>query len=103
MPCTSTSSTAEQRPRSLIQWQAEIEKPRCQSELGYAVGNYSFAQVSDLPNAPEFMDVMKQHHAFVNQMTDQGNMAIAGPFPFSDQASCEESPFSGWERSRLPS
>ena len=37
------------------------------------------------PNAPEFMDVMKQHHAFVNQMTDQGNMAIAGPFPFSDQ------------------
>ena len=37
------------------------------------------------PNAPEFMDVMKQHHAFVKQMTDQGNMAIAGPFPFSDQ------------------
>src|SRR5271166_1415454 len=22
------------------------------------------------PNAPEFVDVMKQHHAFVNQMTD---------------------------------
>ena len=37
------------------------------------------------PNAPEFMDVMKQHHAFVEQMTDQGNMAITGPFPFSDQ------------------
>jgi uncharacterized protein YciI len=37
------------------------------------------------PNAPEFMDVIKQHHAFVNQMTDQGNMAIAGPFPLSDQ------------------
>lgn len=37
------------------------------------------------PNAPDFMDVMKQHHAFVKQMTDQGNMAIAGPFPFSDQ------------------
>jgi uncharacterized protein YciI len=37
------------------------------------------------PKAPEFMDVMKQHHAFVKQMTDQGNMAIAGPFPFSDQ------------------
>ena len=37
------------------------------------------------PNAPEFMDVMKQHHAFVKRMTDQGNMAIAGPFPFSDQ------------------
>src|SRR5580692_5863058 len=37
------------------------------------------------PNAPEFMDVMKEHHAFVKRMTDQGNMAIAGPFPFSDQ------------------
>jgi len=37
------------------------------------------------PNAPEFMDVMKQHHAFVKRMTDQGDMAIAGPFPFSDQ------------------
>jgi uncharacterized protein YciI len=37
------------------------------------------------PNAPEFMDAMKQHHAFVKRMTDQGNMAIAGPFPFSDQ------------------
>ncbi len=37
------------------------------------------------PNAPEFMDVMKQHPAFVKHMTEQGNMAIAGPFPFSDQ------------------
>jgi uncharacterized protein YciI len=37
------------------------------------------------PNAPEFMDVMKQHPAFVKQMTDQGNMAIAGLFPFSEQ------------------
>ncbi len=37
------------------------------------------------PNAPEFKDVMKQHHAFVKQMIDQGNMAIAGPFPFNDQ------------------
>jgi len=37
------------------------------------------------PNAPEFMDVMKQHHAFVKQMTDQGNMAVAGPFPLGDQ------------------
>jgi uncharacterized protein YciI len=37
------------------------------------------------PNAPEFMNVMKQHHAFVKQMTDQGDLAIAGPFPFSDQ------------------
>jgi uncharacterized protein YciI len=37
------------------------------------------------PTAPEFSDVMKRHHAFVKQMTDQGNIAIAGPFPFSDQ------------------
>ena len=37
------------------------------------------------PDAPEFIDVMKQHRAFVKQMTDQGNLAIAGPFPFSDQ------------------
>jgi len=27
---------------------------------------------------------MKQHHAFIQQMTEQGNLAIAGPFPFSD-------------------
>jgi uncharacterized protein YciI len=37
------------------------------------------------PNAPEFMDVMKQHHAFVQRMTDQGSLAIAGPLPFTDQ------------------
>jgi uncharacterized protein YciI len=37
------------------------------------------------PNAPGFMDVMKQHSAFVKQMIAQGYMAIAGPFPFSDQ------------------
>lgn len=37
------------------------------------------------PNAPGFMDVMKQHHAFVRLMTDQGNLAVAGPFPFGDQ------------------
>ena len=36
------------------------------------------------PNAPGFMDVMKQHPAFVKQMTEQGKMAIAGPFPFAD-------------------
>ncbi len=35
------------------------------------------------PSAPGFMDVMKQHPAFVKQMTEQGNMAIAGPFPFT--------------------
>jgi uncharacterized protein YciI len=36
------------------------------------------------PSAPEFIDAIKQHHAFVQKMTDQGNLAIAGPFPFSD-------------------
>jgi uncharacterized protein len=37
------------------------------------------------PTSPEFTDVMKQHHALVEQMFDQGSLAIAGPFPFSDQ------------------
>ncbi len=37
------------------------------------------------PDAPGFIDVMKQHHAFVKQMTEQGKLAIAGPFPFDDQ------------------
>ncbi len=36
------------------------------------------------PNAPGFMDVMKQHPVFVKEMIERGNMAIAGPFPFSD-------------------
>jgi uncharacterized protein YciI len=36
------------------------------------------------PSTPEFTDVMKQHRAFVQDMTKKGNMAIAGPFPFSD-------------------
>jgi uncharacterized protein YciI len=38
------------------------------------------------PKAPEFTAVMKQHHAFIQQMTEQGTLAIAGPFPFSDPA-----------------
>jgi uncharacterized protein YciI len=37
------------------------------------------------PNAPEFMEVMKPHRALVKQMIDQGSLAIAGPFPLSDQ------------------
>ncbi len=37
------------------------------------------------PDAPGFMDVIKQHHAFVREMTAQGYMAIAGPFPLGDQ------------------
>jgi uncharacterized protein YciI len=42
------------------------------------------------PNAPGFMDVMKQHSSFVKQMTDQGNLALAGTFPFSDQGELQE-------------
>src|SRR5580704_12411166 len=37
------------------------------------------------PNAPEFMDVVKQHHALLKRMTEQGTLAIAGPFPLDDQ------------------
>jgi uncharacterized protein len=36
------------------------------------------------PDAPEFIEVIKQHHAFSRQMAEQGNLAIAGPFPLSD-------------------
>ena len=36
------------------------------------------------PDAPEFMGVIKQHHAFMRQMSQQGNVAIAGPFPLTD-------------------
>jgi uncharacterized protein YciI len=34
--------------------------------------------------APEVLDTRKQHAAFVRQMTDQGNLAVAGLFPRSD-------------------
>ena len=37
------------------------------------------------PKAPEFMDVVKRHHALLKQMTEQGSLAIAGPFPLDDQ------------------
>jgi len=36
------------------------------------------------PSAPGFPDVMKQHRAFVKEMTEKGKIAVAGPFPFSD-------------------
>jgi uncharacterized protein YciI len=36
------------------------------------------------PTAPEVLDARKQHAAFVQQMTDQGNLAVAGLFPRSD-------------------
>lgn len=37
------------------------------------------------PDAPGFMDVLKQHSAFVKEMIAQGYLAIAGPFPLGDQ------------------
>ncbi len=36
------------------------------------------------PEAPEFMEVIKRHHAFVRQMTEEGSIAVAGPFPLSE-------------------
>lgn len=36
------------------------------------------------PNAPGFMDVLKEHSGFIKEMTDTGKFAVAGPFPFSD-------------------
>jgi uncharacterized protein YciI len=35
------------------------------------------------PDAPDFMDVLKQHRAFVEQMTAKGSVAVAGPFPLN--------------------
>jgi uncharacterized protein YciI len=37
------------------------------------------------PSAPEFRDVMKQHHALVIQMTEQGKLAVAAPFALDAQ------------------
>jgi uncharacterized protein len=37
------------------------------------------------PDAPGFTDVLKQHRAFVEQLTAQGQVAVAGPFPPSEQ------------------
>jgi len=36
------------------------------------------------PNAAGFMDVMKQHHAFVQRLIEERKIAVAGPFPFSE-------------------
>jgi len=36
------------------------------------------------PDAPEFMEVIKRHHAFIQQMTEQGKIALAGPFPLGE-------------------
>lgn len=37
------------------------------------------------PESPAFAEVMKHHHTLVKQITDQGKLAIAGPFPLSEQ------------------
>lgn len=36
-------------------------------------------------NAPGFIDLVKQRSVFLKQMSDQGNLALAGWLPFSDQ------------------
>jgi protein TonB len=36
------------------------------------------------PDAPEFMEIVKRHHAFLQELTEQGKIALAGPFPLSD-------------------
>ena len=37
------------------------------------------------PSAPGLTDVMKRHHAYIKEITDQGSLAVAGPFPSGDQ------------------
>ena len=37
------------------------------------------------PETPEFKDLLKQHRAFVEQLTAYGSIAVAGPFPLSEQ------------------
>jgi uncharacterized protein YciI len=37
------------------------------------------------PDAPGFTDVLNKHRAFVEQLTAQGQVAVAGPFPPSEQ------------------
>jgi uncharacterized protein YciI len=36
------------------------------------------------PSAPGFLGVMKQHRAFLNEMSEKGKIAVAGSFPFND-------------------
>ncbi|HZP62548.1 MAG TPA: YciI family protein [Terriglobales bacterium] len=36
------------------------------------------------PNAPGFMDVIRQHHAALQEMIEKGKIAVAGPFQLSD-------------------
>lgn len=36
------------------------------------------------PSALGFMDVIRQHHAVLQEMIEKGKIAVAGPFPLSD-------------------
>ena len=36
------------------------------------------------PSAQGFMDVIRQHHAVLQEMIEKGKIAVAGPFPLSD-------------------
>lgn len=36
------------------------------------------------PSAPHFDELIQQHGAFVKKMIDEGNLALAGHFPFND-------------------
>ena len=36
------------------------------------------------PGTPGFMDVIRQHHAVLQEMIEKGKIAVAGPFPLSD-------------------
>ena len=36
------------------------------------------------PGGPHFEEIMQQHGAFVHQLIERGNLALAGHFPFSD-------------------
>jgi hypothetical protein len=53
------------------------------------------------PSAPGFMDVIRQHHAVLQKMTEKGKIAVAGPFPLTDPASYEEAPYSALEWKKL--
>ena len=54
------------------------------------------------PNAPQFIDAMKQHPAFVKQMTEQERWLLPDCFRLAIGASYGESPFFAWGQSRLP-
>lgn len=36
------------------------------------------------PGTPDFENVLHQHHAYIGEITTQGKLAVAGPFPFTE-------------------